>query len=175
MLFGTGLGHQTQSLLMRFRGFVIRNRVKIEMWIMVSIFFLRSSCLCTIHQIWQISLLPYLIQSLSYTKFGCCQPPLLLEYSKKAIIIGYPPKITLFHSQIVYFYKLNYRFTLYQQCKFYIVNVHIYLIHNMNLELEKLQSSLVDHVILSIIPLKNFHLFKIAGSVINFCLKNFSN
>ena len=106
-----------------------------------------SPCFCTIYQIWQISLLPYLIQSLSYTKFGCCQPPLLLEYSKEAIIIGYPPKITLFHSQIVYFYKLNYRFTLYQQCKFYIVNVHIYLIHNMNLELEKLQSSLVDHVI----------------------------
>ena len=28
---------------------------------------------------------------------------------------------------------------------------------------------------LSTIPLKNFHLFKIAESVINFCLKKFSN
>ena len=28
---------------------------------------------------------------------------------------------------------------------------------------------------LSTIPLKNFYLFKIAESVINFCLKNFSN
>ena len=136
MLFGTGLGHWTQSLLVRFRGSVIRNSVKVEMWIMVSILFLRSSCLCTIYQIWQISLLPYLTQSPSYIKFGLCQPPLLLEYSRRAIIIGYPPKITLFYSQIVYFYKLNYKFTLYQQYKFYIVDVHIYLIHNMNLELK---------------------------------------